>query len=60
VWIASKKEMMKYIMMKMIEVLQKVVWKALKLGIVGKKKRKKEGIEYYQEFKSTNNKNIVL
>jgi len=60
VWIASKKEMMKYIMMKIVVVFQKVVRKALKLGIVGKKKRKKEGLEYNKEFKTANNKIIVL
>ena len=52
--------MMKYIMMKIVVVFQKVVRKALKLGIVGKKKRKKEGLEYNKEFKTANNKIIVL
>ena len=56
--IASKKETMKYIMMKIAVIFQKIIKKVPNSGIDGNKKRRKEGVEYCQAFRSINN--IVL
>ena len=56
--IASKRETMKYIMMKIVVICLKIIKKVTNLEIDGNKKRRKEEAEYYQEFKSL--KNIIL